>query len=59
MPFMQLFHQKTSLTSSSRGTKARLEALIHPPQDEEVGLSEEHLNMVRMVPLDDEVSDVY
>jgi NitT/TauT family transport system ATP-binding protein len=40
-------------------TKARLEELIHPPQEEEVGLSEEHLNMVRMVPLDDEVSDVY
>ncbi len=40
-------------------TKARLEALIHPLQEEEVGLSEEHLNMVRMVPLDDEVSDVY
>jgi NitT/TauT family transport system ATP-binding protein len=40
-------------------TKARLEALIHPPEEEEVGLSEEHLNMVRMVPLDDEVSDVY
>ncbi len=40
-------------------TKARLEELIHPPQSEEVGLSEDHLNLVRMVPLDDEVSDVY
>jgi NitT/TauT family transport system ATP-binding protein len=40
-------------------TKARLEALIHPPHEEEVGLSEEHLNMVRMVALDDEVSEVY
>jgi NitT/TauT family transport system ATP-binding protein len=40
-------------------TKARLEALIHPPEEEEVGLSEAHLNMVRMVPLDDEVSDVF
>lgn len=40
-------------------TKARLEALIHPPEEEGVGLSEDHLNMVRMVPLDDEVSDVY
>ncbi len=40
-------------------TKARLEALIHPPQSEETGLSEDHLNLVRMVPLDDEVSDVY
>jgi NitT/TauT family transport system ATP-binding protein len=40
-------------------TKARLEELIHPPEEEALGLSEEHLNMVRMVPLDDEVSDVY
>jgi NitT/TauT family transport system ATP-binding protein len=40
-------------------TKARLEELIHPPEEETLGLSEEHLNMVRMVPLDDEVSDVY
>jgi NitT/TauT family transport system ATP-binding protein len=41
-------------------TRARLEQLIHPPRsEEEMGLSEEHLNMVRMVPLDDEVSDVY
>ena len=47
------------LSSEFLATKARLEALIHPPHEEEVGLSEEHLNMVRMVPLDDEVSDVY
>jgi len=40
-------------------TKARLEELIHPPSEEDVGLSEDHLNMVRMVPLDDEVSEVY
>ncbi|MEJ2381804.1 MAG: ABC transporter ATP-binding protein, partial [Gammaproteobacteria bacterium] len=40
-------------------TKARLEALIHPPQAEEVGLSEDHLNMVRMVGVDSEVADVY
>ncbi len=40
-------------------TKARLEELIHPPASEEVGLSEDHLNMVRMVPVDDEVGDVY
>jgi NitT/TauT family transport system ATP-binding protein len=40
-------------------TKARLEELIHPPAEEDVGLSEDHLNMVRMVPLDDAVSEVY
>ena len=40
-------------------TKARLEELIHPPESEEIALSEDHLNMVRMVPVDDEVGDVY
>jgi len=40
-------------------TKARLEELIHPPGSEEVGLSEDHLNMVRMVAVDDEVGSVY
>ena len=40
-------------------TKARLEELIHPPAEEEIGLSEDHLNMVRMVPVDDAVSEVY
>jgi NitT/TauT family transport system ATP-binding protein len=40
-------------------TKARLEALIHSPSEEDDGLSEDHLKMVRMVPLDDEISEVY
>ena len=40
-------------------TKARLEALIHPPETEEIGLKEDHLNMVRMVPISDVVADVY
>ena len=40
-------------------TKARLEELIHPPVEEEVGLSEDHLNMVRMVAVDDVVESVY
>jgi len=40
-------------------TKARLEELIHPPTTETVGLSEDHLNMVRMVSVDDEVGEVY
>jgi len=52
-------HPDQFLSPEFLATKARLEALIHPPQEEEVGLSEDHLNMVRMVPLDDEVSDVY
>ncbi|MEJ2509165.1 MAG: ABC transporter ATP-binding protein [Gammaproteobacteria bacterium] len=40
-------------------TRARLEELIHPPQEEQNRLSEDHLNMVRMVPVDDEVADVF
>jgi len=40
-------------------TKARLEELIHPPSEEQMGLSEDHLNMVRMVAVDDAVSEVY
>jgi NitT/TauT family transport system ATP-binding protein len=38
-------------------TKKRLEELIHPP-DEGDDISEDHLNMVRMVPVDDEVESV-
>lgn len=40
-------------------TKARLEELIHGPSEEDDGLSEDHLKMVRMVALDDEISEVY
>jgi NitT/TauT family transport system ATP-binding protein len=39
--------------------KARLEELIHPPPTEETGLSEDHLNMVRMVHVNDVVPEVY
>jgi NitT/TauT family transport system ATP-binding protein len=39
-------------------TKKRLEELIHPP-DEGDEISEDHLNMVRMVPVDDEVESVF
>jgi NitT/TauT family transport system ATP-binding protein len=40
-------------------TKARLEALIHPPQHAQDGLDGDRLNLVRMVPLSDDVADVY
>lgn len=40
-------------------TRKRLEELIHPPRDQDDGLNGDHLNMVRMVPVDDEVSSVY
>jgi NitT/TauT family transport system ATP-binding protein len=39
-------------------TKKRLEELIHPPQEGDE-ISEDHLNMVRMVPVDDEVESVF
>ncbi|MCO6413723.1 MAG: ABC transporter ATP-binding protein [Thiogranum sp.] len=39
-------------------TRKRLEELIHPPQDD-AALSEDHLNMVRMVAVDDEVESVF
>jgi len=39
-------------------TKKRLEELIHPPEDD-VAISEDHLNMVRMVRVDDDVESVF
>lgn len=39
-------------------TRKRLEELIHPPQAE-AGLNGDHLNMVRMVPVNDEVESVF
>jgi NitT/TauT family transport system ATP-binding protein len=39
-------------------TKKRLEELIHPPEEGDE-ISSDHLNMVRMVPVDDEVESVF
>jgi len=39
-------------------TKKRLEELIHPPEAE-TEISEDHMNMVRMVPVNDEVESVF
>jgi len=39
-------------------TKRRLEELIHPPE-EEVGINEDKMNMVRMVDVDNEVESVF
>jgi NitT/TauT family transport system ATP-binding protein len=39
-------------------TKKRLEELIHPP-GEETEINEEHMNMVRMVPVNDDVGSVF
>ncbi|MFO8025228.1 ABC transporter ATP-binding protein [Thiohalophilus sp.] len=39
-------------------TKKRLEELIHPVKEEQT-INSDHLNMVRMVPVDDEVESVF
>ena len=39
-------------------TKKRLEELIHP-KETDIGINEDHLNMVRMVNVDDEVESVF
>jgi NitT/TauT family transport system ATP-binding protein len=39
-------------------TKKRLEELIHPPE-EETEINKDHMNMVRMVSVDDEVGSVF
>jgi NitT/TauT family transport system ATP-binding protein len=39
-------------------TKKRLEELIHPPETD-IAINEDHLNMVRMVSVDDEVETVF
>jgi NitT/TauT family transport system ATP-binding protein len=40
-------------------TRAHIEQLIHPPAEESYSLSEEHLNLVRMVKVGDAVSTVF
>ena len=45
------------LSAEFLATKKRLEELIHPPQEEND--MEDHLNMVRMVRVDDDVESVY
>jgi NitT/TauT family transport system ATP-binding protein len=46
------------LSSEFLATKKRLEELIHPPE-EETEINEDHMNMVRMVSVDDEVESVF
>jgi NitT/TauT family transport system ATP-binding protein len=47
------------LSAEFLATKKRLEELIHPPGGADDGISEDHLNMVRMVPINDEVESVF
>lgn len=52
-------HAGQLLSPEFLATKARLEELIHPPSEDDAGLNGDHLNMVRMVSIDDAVSEVY
>jgi NitT/TauT family transport system ATP-binding protein len=52
-------HAGQLLSPEFLATKARLEELIHPPSEDDAGLNSDHLNMVRMVSIDDAVSEVY
>ena len=47
------------LTPEFLATRAHIEKLIHPPAEESYSLSEEHLNLVRMVKVGDAVSSVF
>jgi len=48
------------LSTEFLATKRRLEELIHPPKGEdEEGINGDHLNMVRMVPVDADVESVF
>ena len=47
------------LSAEFLATKKRLEELIHPPSEEEEGVNSDHLNMVRMVGVDNEVESVF
>lgn len=46
------------LSAEFLATKKRLEELIHPPEAD-VGINEDHLNMVRMVDVSNEVESVF
>ncbi|MPQ75515.1 ABC transporter ATP-binding protein [Hydrogenovibrio sp. JE_KL2] len=49
----------TLLTEEFLATKAYLESLVHPPETEEEESMEDKLSMVRMVPVNAEVPDIY
>lgn len=45
------------LSDEFLATKRRIEDLIHPPSEEDE--DNDHLNMVRMVPVNDDVGSVF
>lgn len=47
------------LSNEFLATKKRLEELIHPPQEADDEIDSDHLNMVRMVGVNDEVESVF
>ena len=51
-------HTDQLLSPEFLATKKRLEELIHPPETEEVGVSEDKLHMIRMTRVGDDVEDV-
>ena len=50
-------HPDQLISPEFLATRKRLEELIHPPEEENT-IKEEHLNMVRMVSVEDDVGDV-
>ena len=58
VPVPQPRTQHQLLSPEFLATRKRLEELIHPPESD-VDINEDHLNMVRMVPVDDEVNSVF
>ena len=58
VPVPQPRSQDQLLTPEFLATKKRLEELIHPPVEEKE-MNGDHMNMVRMVPVNDEVESVF
>lgn len=58
VPVPQPRHPEQILSPEFLATRKRLEQLIHPPEAD-VGLNGDHLNMVRMVSVDDDVESVF
>jgi NitT/TauT family transport system ATP-binding protein len=59
VPVSQPRSPEQLLSAEFLATKKRLEELIHPPEAADDGISEDHMNMVRMVPVNDEVESVF
>lgn len=58
VPVPQPRSEDQFLSPEFLATKKRLEELIHPVKEEQT-VNSDHLNMVRMVPVDDEVESVF